>query len=48
MLYEFAIELIGELPTEFQFIYAIFILLFVIALVGVCLFPFVFIHKIFE
>lgn len=48
MLYDFAVQLIGELPSEYTFIYAIFILIFVIALVGICLFPFIFIYKLFE
>ncbi|MGN0973156.1 MAG: hypothetical protein ACI4OT_00275 [Bacilli bacterium] len=48
MLYDLAVSLIGELPPQFEFIYGIFCLLLVFAIVGICLFPFAFIYKLFK
>lgn len=48
MLYDFAYRLIGDLPLGFDFIYGLFVLLFIVALVIMCLFPVIFIFKFFK
>ncbi len=47
-LHELGIMLLGDLPREFTFLYGIFDLLFIVALLIMCLFPIVFIFKLFK